>query len=144
MNKFDDITQRAAQVASEVGSRAADFAADMGQRASRVGHKAADFASSMGGRASNLGGGLKNQLPDAAIKWLETGAALAAVKTGSKVAGKFVRRHPVLMTAAAVGVGLAWYAQRRHARKKAEQTAIEGHWRHLQIERDEHAEDTGA
>ncbi|PJK04731.1 hypothetical protein CO610_11380 [Lysobacteraceae bacterium NML95-0200] len=143
MNKFEDITQRAAQVASEVGSRAADFAADMGQRASRVGHKAAGFASSMGSRASNLGGGLKKQVPDVAMQWLETGAAIAAVKTGSKVATQFVRRHPVLVVAAAAGIGLAWYAQRRYARKKAEQTAIEGHWRHLQLERDEHAEDMG-
>ena len=125
MSKIEDITQRAAEVASQVG------------------HKAAGFASTVGNRASHLGGGLKNQLPDAAMKWLETGAAIAAAKTGAKVATKFVRRHPALIAAAAVGVGVAWYAQRRYARKKAEQAVMEGHWRHLQLERDEHAEDIG-
>ncbi|PJK07376.1 hypothetical protein CO614_00895 [Lysobacteraceae bacterium NML120232] len=123
MSKFDDITHRAAEMASQVGN------------------KAADFASSIGSRTSHLRGGLKKQVPDVAMQWLETGAAIAAVKTGTKVATQFVRRHPVLVAATAVGVGVAWYASRRHARKKAEQAAIEGYARRLEV--DEHAEDIG-
>ncbi len=123
MSKFDDIASRAADVASQVG------------------HKAAGFASDMGQRASHLGGNLKKGgLPDAAIKWVETGAALAAVRGGSKVATGFVRRNPALVVAAAAGAGLIWYAARRQAKKRAEQAALEGQARRVSRTQSEDAE----
>jgi hypothetical protein len=78
--------------------------------------------------ATQVGAGIKDAVPDKAIKWVETGAALGALKTGSRVATKFVRRNPALAVAAAAGAGLLWYATRRRA-KQAEQAgngAIEG------------------
>ena len=52
-----------------------------------------------------------------------TGAALAAVRAGAKVAGGFVRRNPLLVGAAVAGAGLLWYAARQRARRQA---ALEG------------------
>ena len=72
-----------------------------------------------------FGDGLRKRVPDKALQWVETGAAIGAVKTGAKVATKFVRRNPVLAGAAVVGAGLLWYAARRRA-KQAENGAIEG------------------
>lgn len=72
-----------------------------------------------------IGDGLRKRVPDKALQLIETGAALGAVKTGAKVAGRFVRRNPVLATAALAGVGLLWYAARRRA-KQAENGPIEG------------------
>ena len=57
------------------------------------------------------------------MQWVETGAALGAIRTGGKVAGKFVRRNPVLVGAAVVGAGLLWLAARQRAKRKE---AIEG------------------
>ncbi len=113
MSKFDHIASRAADVASQVGQKAAGIASQVGNRASHLGH--------------NIKGGL----PDVALKWVETGAALAAARSGAKVATSFVRRHPVLVVAAAAGAGALWYAARRQARKKAERAAIEGQVRRL-------------
>lgn len=113
MSKFDDIAGRAADVASQVGNKAAGFASDMGQR------------------ASHLGGNLKGRLPDAAVKWVETGAALAAARAGTRVATRFVRRNPALVVAAAAGAGLVWYAAHRQAKKRAEQAAMEGEARRI-------------
>ncbi|MDO5610494.1 MAG: hypothetical protein Q4G62_06960 [Pseudomonadota bacterium] len=120
MSKFDDIANRAADVASQVG------------------HKAVGFASGVGQRASHLGGNLKGSLPDAAVKWVETGAALAAVRSGSRVATRFVRRNPALVVAAAAGAGLVWYAAHRQAKKRAEQAALEAEARRMSRE---HSED---
>jgi hypothetical protein len=78
--------------------------------------------------AAQVGSGIKDAVPDKAIKWVETGAALGALKTGSRVATKLVRRNPAIAVAAAAGAGLLWYAARRRARQ-AEQAgngAIEG------------------
>lgn len=62
-----------------------------------------------------------------AADWIKTGAALGAVKTGGKVAGKFMRRNPAVAVAAAVaGAGLIAYAVYRK-RQKARQQPIEGH-----------------
>lgn len=102
MSKFDVFAHRAAHLAQSVGHRAADFASDIGQR------------------ASNLGQGFKGGLPEAAIKWMETGAALAAMRTGSKAATGFVRRHPALTVAAVAGAGLLLYAaSKRRAKRRA-------------------------
>ena len=75
--------------------------------------------------AGNVGDSLKGRIPDKAMDWVKTGAALGALKTGSKVAGKFVRRNPVVMVAAAAGAGLILYAVRRH-QNKLNGAAIEG------------------
>jgi hypothetical protein len=75
--------------------------------------------------ASHVGDGLKDRVPDRAMQWIETGAALGVLKTGSRVATRFVRRNPVVAVAAAAGAGLLWYAARRRA-KQAEDGAIEG------------------
>ncbi len=72
-----------------------------------------------------LGNGLRKAVPGRAMQWVETGAALGAIRTGGKLASKFVRRNPVLAGAAIAGAGLLWLAARRRA-KRAEQGPIEG------------------
>lgn len=72
-----------------------------------------------------FGDGIRKAVPDKAMQWVETGAAIGAVKTGAKVASKLVRRNPVLATAAIAGAGLLWYAAHRRA-KRAENGPIEG------------------
>jgi len=78
--------------------------------------------------ASQMGDGLKDRVPDRAIKWIETGAALGVLKTGTRVATRFVRRNPVVAVAAAAGAGLIWYAARHRAKQAADGhgDAIEG------------------
>lgn len=77
--------------------------------------------SSLPGRALELatqvGHGIKDAVPDKAIKWVETGAALGALRTGTRVATKLVRRNPVIAVAAAAGAGLIWYAAHRKAQQ---------------------------
>lgn len=75
--------------------------------------------------ATQVGEGIRDRVPDKAIKWVETGAALGALKTGGRVAGKFVRKNPVVAVAAAAGAGLLWYAARRRA-KQAQEGPIDG------------------
>ena len=50
--------------------------------------------------AGQLGDGLKGALPDNAMKWIETGAALGAMRTGTRVATRFVKRNPAVAVAA--------------------------------------------
>jgi hypothetical protein len=69
--------------------------------------------------ATRVGDGIKDRVPDRAIQWVETGAALGVVKTGARVATRVVRRNPVIFAAAVAGAGLLWYAARRRARKGA-------------------------
>ena len=84
--------------------------------------------------AAQVGEGIKARVPDRALKWVETGAAIGAVKTGAKVATKFVRRNPAIAVAAVAGAGLLWYAARRRA-KQAEDAAIEGKSRRVEAKR---------
>ena len=42
-----------------------------------------------------LGDGIRKAVPGSAMKWVETGAALGAVRTGTRIAGKFVRRNAI-------------------------------------------------
>ncbi len=72
-----------------------------------------------------LGEGLRKAVPGKAMQWVETGAALGALRTGGRVALKVARRNPVLAGAAIAGAGLLWYAARKRA-KAAEQAPIEG------------------
>jgi hypothetical protein len=75
--------------------------------------------------ATQVGAGIKDAVPDKAIKWVETGAALGALRTGTRVATKIVRRNPAMAVAAAAGAGLLWYVARRKA-KQAQDGAIDG------------------
>lgn len=75
--------------------------------------------------ASHVGSGIKDAVPNRALKWVETGAALGALKTGTRVATRMVRRNPGIVVAAAAGAGLLWYAAHRRA-KQAENGAIQG------------------
>ena len=72
-----------------------------------------------------LGDGLRKAVPGKAMQWVETGAALGALRTGGRVALKVARRNPVLAGAAIAGAGLLWYAARKRA-KAAQQAPIEG------------------
>src|SRR5690606_8873656 len=76
--------------------------------------------------AGQVGDGLRGAVPDKAVKWVETGAALAALKTGSRVATRFVKRNPAIAVAAVAGAGLLWLAARRRA-KRQEEAGGEGH-----------------
>ena len=67
---------------------------------------------------TEIGDGLRKKVPDKAAQWIETGAALGALRAGSKVAGRFVKRNPYLVGAAVAGAGLLWLAARHHARKQ--------------------------
>lgn len=74
---------------------------------------------------SQASDGIKHMVPNGAGKWLETGAAIGALKTGSRVATTLVRRHPAAAVATVAGAGLIWYLARRRARQ-AENAPIEG------------------
>lgn len=81
-------------------------------------------------------------------KWLQAGVAMGAAKTGARAVGTVARRHPVALTAAAVGIGVALYAVSRHRRKLAERDAIESRSRRIRqsrnrVEPDPHASDIG-
>ena len=88
--------------------------------------------------ASRVGDGIRDAVPDRAVKWVETGAALGALKSGTRVAGKFARRNPTLLIAAAAGAGLLWYAARRRARSKdgAGNDAVQGKSRRIEARRE--------
>lgn len=91
--------------------------------------------------AGQVGDTIKDAVPDRALRWVETGAALGALKTGSRGAGKFVRRHPVALVAAAAGAGLLWYSLRQRAKRKADGAAtdddnvLEGRARRIEARR---------
>jgi hypothetical protein len=71
--------------------------------------------------AGQVGDGLRSAVPDKAVKWVETGAALAAMKTGGRVATRFVKRNPAVAVAAVAGAGLLWFAARRRAKRQEEE-----------------------
>ena len=73
-----------------------------------------------------LGQGIRKAVPGKAMQWVETGAALGAIRTGGKVASKFVRRNPVLAGVAIAGAGLLWLAARQRAKNQAAGAPIEG------------------
>jgi len=86
--------------------------------------------------ASRVGGGLRDAVPDQAIKWVETGAALGAAKSGARVATQLVRRNPVIAVAAVAGAGLLWYAARRRAKQNGNSDAIEGRAKRVEARRE--------
>lgn len=95
--------------------------------------QASEMASHM---ASKLGGSLKGaSLPDKAMKWIETGAAVGAMRTGTRVATRFVRRNPAVAAAAVAGAGLLWYAARQRQKKLEADAPIEGSAKRIQAKR---------
>lgn len=83
---------------------------------------------------SQAGTSLKHVGPSA-TKLLQTGAAMGAVKTGGRVAVKFVRRNPVVAVAAALGVGVLAYAAHRKRRQEALNAPIEGRSKRIEAKR---------
>ncbi len=84
--------------------------------------------------ATQVGDGIRDAVPGKALDWVKTGAALGALKTGSRVATRLVRRNPVVAIAAAAGAGLLLYAARRRALQNGE-GAIEGRSRRIEAKR---------
>ena len=66
--------------------------------------------------AGHVGDGMKTMVRHGDT-WLETGAKLGALKTGTRVATGFVRRHPAAIAATVAGAGLLWYLARRRAQR---------------------------
>jgi hypothetical protein len=91
--------------------------------------KAIDLAGKLGGQAMDL-------VPRAG-QWLDAGVKLGAVKTGSKVAMKFVRRYPLVTAATVVGAGAMWYLARRKAKQAQDGNgaAIEGSARRVEAKK---------
>ncbi|WP_369942212.1 hypothetical protein [Xanthomonas medicagonis] len=89
--------------------------------------RALDLASHAGDSLRHIGPQANKWLQSgAAMGALKTGAALGAVKSGTKVARTVVRRNPVIaIAAAAVGVGLLGYAIYRK-RQRDRNGPIEG------------------
>lgn len=89
--------------------------------------RAMDLASSAGDGLRHAGSNLRDHAAPTAMDWIKTGAAIGAVKTGGRAAGKFARRNPaVTIAAAAAGVGLIAYAIYRKKRKAQLNGSIEG------------------
>lgn len=76
--------------------------------------------------AGHVGSGLRGVVPAKAVQWVETGAALAALKTGGRVATRVVKRNPAIAVAAVAGAGLLWLAARRRAKRREEDSGNGG------------------
>lgn len=78
--------------------------------------------------AESVGDNLKGRVPDRALQWMETGAALGALKTGGRVATRLAKRNPAVAaaTAAVTVAGVLVYLVRRHQKKVANGGAING------------------
>lgn len=83
---------------------------------------------------SQAGTSLK-QVGPGASKLLQTGAAMGVVKTGGRVAVKFVRRNPVVAVAAALGVGVLAYAAHRKRKQEERNAPIEGRSKRIEAKR---------
>jgi hypothetical protein len=75
--------------------------------------------------AHQVGGSLKGAVPDRALKWMETGAAVAALRTGGRAAVSVVRRNPAIAASAVAGAGLLWLVARQR-RKRMEEAEANG------------------
>ena len=82
--------------------------------------RALEIVGHAGEVVKSAGSNLRQAAPQAG-QYLKTGAAIGAVKTGGRAAGRFARRNPAITAAAAVaGVSLLGYAlYRRHKQKQA-------------------------
>ena len=88
--------------------------------------------------ASTVGSNVRHALPRAG-ELLDAGAKLAVLKKGAGLAGKFVRRNPVIVAAAVAGAGLLWYVAHRRAKRAErdsdEHATIEGSARRVEARR---------
>jgi len=75
--------------------------------------------------ASSVGDNMRHALPHAG-QWLDAGAKLGVLKSGARVAGTFVRRHPAMIAASLAGAGLLWYAAHRRAKRVEQGNAKQG------------------
>ena len=84
-------------------------------------------------------------VPEGAGKWLQAGVAVGAARTGVRAVGTVARKHPIAVTAVAVGIGAALYAVVRHRRKAAERAALTGRSQRIReaLDADPHASDIG-
>jgi len=87
-----------------------------------------DKALSLVGQA---GDSLRHAIPDSAEKWLQTGVAIGAARTGTKLAGGFLRRNPAILAASVIGAGLVWVAARQYKKRK-QNGAVEGSSRRIE------------
>jgi hypothetical protein len=76
--------------------------------------------------AGQVGDGLRGAVPRKALQWVETGAALTALKTGGRVATRLVKRNPAIAVAAVAGAGLLWMAARKRAKRNEEAGNTDG------------------
>ncbi len=76
--------------------------------------------------AGQVGSGIKDAVPGKAMQWVETGAALAALRTGGRVATRLVRRNPAIAAAAVAGAGLLWLTVRHRAKQREQAEAVDG------------------
>ena len=83
----------------------------------------------------HVGDSIRDGMPTRAGTLLQTGAALGMAKTGTRVAGHFVRRHPAWLVATVVGAGAAWYAVHRYRKKQAAGQSIDGQARRIDPQR---------
>jgi len=90
-----------------------------------------DKALSLVGQA---GDSLRHAIPDSAEKWLQTGVALGAARTGTRLAGGFLRRNPAIVAASVIGAGLVWVAARQYKKRK-ENGVVEGSSRRIEPSR---------
>ncbi|HTM71337.1 MAG TPA: hypothetical protein VL118_10810 [Luteimonas sp.] len=76
--------------------------------------------------AGQVGDGIRNAVPRKALQWVETGAALTALKTGGRVATRLVKRNPAIAVAAVAGAGLLWLVARRRAKRNEDSGGSDG------------------
>ena len=76
--------------------------------------------------AGRVGDGIRGAVPRKGLQWVETGAALTALKTGGRVATRLVKRNPAIAVAAVAGAGLLWLAARRRAKRNQEASGGDG------------------
>lgn len=83
----------------------------------------------------HVGDSIRDSMPTRAGTLLQTGAALGMAKTGTRVAGHFLRRNPALVVATVIGAGAAWYAVHRYRNKQAAGETIDGKARRIEPRR---------
>lgn len=77
---------------------------------------------------------LRDAIPGSAEKWMKSGLAIGAARSGTKIAGGFLRRNPAIIAASAVGVGVAWAIAYQY-RKRQQTKAVEGSSRRIEPNR---------
>jgi len=90
-----------------------------------------DKALSLVGQA---GDSLRHAIPESAEKWLKTGIAIGAARSGTRAAGGFLRRNPAILAASAIGIGVAWAVAYQY-RKRKQSNTVEGSSRRIEPNR---------